>query len=374
MNEQSFTSRRFHFVIDAFDCDVSLISNKLLLVELLLEVTKLLDMKVLKGPEIAEGIPENPGLSAFAIIDFSHISIHTFTNSKEFCLDIFSCKTFDYKKLEKYIKRTFALKNKQMYKSIVRYNQFNIERDDRICSVQDYLDEYYSRLSKENIEILDWYHDTYSQISEKDSLLDVGDYPTVYQLCSAASKVKKITYINKSQKNLDVFKEHVKSGFGYWDKFIEYSLGAEGGKNVSAQEISSRKKEVANKVDKCILADISKKFIRLVNKFDIVQSDFSLEGSTDDISEYKRMLKNVYSYLKPGGIFLMVAIEGAVVYKVGKKYFPAIYLDKELLEKYLSEAGFEIKEMKKVHSDNPDSSKYHGFLFVKAVKINKMLN
>lgn len=174
MSKQSFTSRRFHFIIDAFGCDLDLISNKSFLKELVKQITALLDMKILKGPVIADGISENPGLSVFAIIDFSHISIHTFTNSKEFCLDIFSCKSFDYKKLEKFIKHTFKLKNKQVYKSIVRYDQLNIERDKKVFSPSQYLNEYYKDLSKENIALLDWYKDIYSEIDKKDTLLEVG--------------------------------------------------------------------------------------------------------------------------------------------------------------------------------------------------------
>ena len=66
----------------------------------------------------------------------------------------------------------------------------------------------------------------------------------------------------------------------------------------------------------------------------------------------------------------MATLEGAMAYKVGKKYFPAIYLDKELMKKYLLEAGFKVEKIKKVFSENSDSSKYHGLLFIKAVKKN----
>ena len=370
MNEQSFTSRRFHFIVDAFDCDVSLLSNQVFLEKLVRQIAKLLDMKILKGPEVAVGIPENPGLSAFAIIDFSHISIHTFTNSKEFCLDIFSCKAFDYKKLEKFVKHTFGLTDKQIYKSIVRYDQLNIERGEEIFSSKQYLDEYYNKLNKENIALLDWYKTIYSEMGKKDALLEIGRVPIIHQLISASDKVKNITFTNYSQKNLDELAGWAKNNSSFWDKFIEYSLKIELGKNITKKEIGTRKEDISNKLKKFILLDVSQKSDRLVNKFDIVQSNFCLESSTDDISEYKRMLKNAFCYLKPGGTFLMATLEGAMAYKVGKKYFPAIYLDKELMKKYLLEAGFKVEKIKKVFSENSDSSKYHGLLFIKAVKKN----
>jgi hypothetical protein len=46
-----------------------------------------------------------------------------------------------------------------------------------------------------------------------------------------------------------------------------------------------------------------------------------------------------------------------------------LILDKELIKEYLKEAGFKIEVMEKVNSENSDSSKYHGFLFIKAIKM-----
>ena len=119
----SFKSKRFHIIIDAFDCDVTLLRDEAFLINLEQEITRMLEMQILKGPVPAVGFPEYPGLSVFSIIDFSHISIHTFTDTKEFYLDIFSCKPFDYSKLEVFIKKTFRLSDDQIFKTIVRYDK-----------------------------------------------------------------------------------------------------------------------------------------------------------------------------------------------------------------------------------------------------------
>ncbi len=123
MNKASYISRRFHFVLDAFDCNMALLENKAFLVKLVKDIAKLIDMKILKGPVLAKGVPANPGYTIFTIVDFSHISIHTFTKSNEFCLDVFSCKSFSYKKLEKFIKQTFKLTDKKILKCIVKYDR-----------------------------------------------------------------------------------------------------------------------------------------------------------------------------------------------------------------------------------------------------------
>ena len=77
--------------------------------EVIKDIAKLCGMKVLHGPVIVEGGQKNPGLTAFAVIDLSHISIHTFPESGEIYIDIFSCKEFDCKAIEHYVKKGFNI-------------------------------------------------------------------------------------------------------------------------------------------------------------------------------------------------------------------------------------------------------------------------
>lgn len=216
------------------------------------------------------------------------------------------------------------------------------------------------------MQLLDWYREVHSKMPPKKTLLEMGGGPTIYQLISAAPKVGEIIFTDYSQNNLDIVRNWRNKKHSFWDKYIEHSLKTD--KDISKRDIFARKKEIADKIKKLVLLDAGKTDNYLINQFDIVQSSFCLESSTDDISEYKRMLKNVFYYLKPQGIFLMTALEGAIAYKVGKKYFPAIYLDKELAKEYLTEADFKIEKMEKVNSENSDNSKYHGFLLIKAEK------
>jgi S-adenosylmethionine decarboxylase len=86
---------RYHIVIDLKDISDERLNDSLGLERFLKELPGKIDMKILKGPEVIVGVPENPGITGFVIIDFSHISVHTFTNSKEALVDIFSCKAYD---------------------------------------------------------------------------------------------------------------------------------------------------------------------------------------------------------------------------------------------------------------------------------------
>lgn len=89
---------RFHIIIDVEKVDNSILVDESGLKNFLVDLTGKIDMHVLFGPAVVSGIPENPGLSGFVIIDFSHISCHTFTSASEAQVDIFSCKAYDQAK------------------------------------------------------------------------------------------------------------------------------------------------------------------------------------------------------------------------------------------------------------------------------------
>lgn len=366
----SHTSRRFHIVVDAFDCDSELLSNAEAIKDLLIKLADLAEMHILKGPVVAEGISENPGITAFAIIDFSHISIHTFTSSNEFCLDLFSCKRFNYNKVTRYIKSFFKLDDSKMHTSLVRYEQIPVERISELFDPSEYLNEYYAKLSSENQALLSWYHKTYSELAlpKKAHLLEVGGGPTLYQLISAALKVESITFTDYLPENLQEitkWRNADNSAFD-WSRYIQFVLNQED----EAEEITIRSELIRNKIESIKILDLNEMDDDLLGKFDIVQSNFCPESATDDVTEYKNMLHNLGLYLKPGATLLMLALEGAIVYKSGDKYFPAIYLDEALLEHYLREAGFEVELMHKIMAEDPSVSKYHGLLCVKAIKSN----
>lgn len=86
---------RYHIIIHANNVDNDSLTDKEGLTTFLNELPGKIGMNVLHPPVVVEGIPENPGLSGFVIIDFSHISIHTFTQHRQALVDIFSCKPYD---------------------------------------------------------------------------------------------------------------------------------------------------------------------------------------------------------------------------------------------------------------------------------------
>lgn len=91
-------TKRYHVIIDVGRVEGKILNDKRGLKTFLKTLPGIIDMHLLTQPVVVSGIPENPGLSGFVIIDYSHISIHTFTNHNEALVDIFSCKPFQQEK------------------------------------------------------------------------------------------------------------------------------------------------------------------------------------------------------------------------------------------------------------------------------------
>ena len=75
----------------------------------LIKLVELLDMKLIKtfphNPAVAHYKGENPGVTACALITTSHIVLHTWDETLDFQLDVYSCKEYSPKEVEKHCKK-----------------------------------------------------------------------------------------------------------------------------------------------------------------------------------------------------------------------------------------------------------------------------
>jgi S-adenosylmethionine/arginine decarboxylase-like enzyme len=72
--------------------------------EVMNDLPTIIGMKILAGPIIVEGAPENPGWTGIAVIEKSHIAIHTFEEGRKASFDIYSCETFEKDLVIDYLK------------------------------------------------------------------------------------------------------------------------------------------------------------------------------------------------------------------------------------------------------------------------------
>ena len=115
-------TKTYHIIFDAFGIAKSLLNSEKFVFQLLMDMPGIVGMRVLSGPNVVRDYDKgHEGVTGFAIIDFSHISVHTFVDTQEAFVDIFSCKKFDYKKARSYLYKTFKVKPKQVETLEVKY-------------------------------------------------------------------------------------------------------------------------------------------------------------------------------------------------------------------------------------------------------------
>jgi len=114
-------TQRFHYIFDAWGLNPRFLNDKKLVISLLKDAAEICKMRIISGPHVVQGMDYNPGISGFCIIDFSHISIHTFSNPGEVCVDIFSCKPFNPEEVKGYLLKKLGVSQKNLQFFQVHY-------------------------------------------------------------------------------------------------------------------------------------------------------------------------------------------------------------------------------------------------------------
>ncbi len=114
-------TKRYHWIFDAENIPNDVGTNTVLVEKALRDIAGLCGMTIVGGPLVLKGVPENPGVTGICVVDFSHISIHTFSNPGEACIDVFSCKPFDPELIHDYLKKTFQVTDEDAVYVEVKY-------------------------------------------------------------------------------------------------------------------------------------------------------------------------------------------------------------------------------------------------------------
>lgn len=111
-----------HLMIDAYQCDERVLSDVKALYNFLDKTPEKVDMKKMTKPYLVttpgNGGHDPGGWSGFVIIEESHISVHTFVKRKFVTIDLYSCKTFDTKKVINEVKKVFKTKDLEVYEQV----------------------------------------------------------------------------------------------------------------------------------------------------------------------------------------------------------------------------------------------------------------
>lgn len=239
---------------------------------------------------------------------------------------------------------------------------------------RSYLIEYYDHIGQENDRLLSFLSKAYKHIPEGAKVLDIGTGPTAYQLIAASEKVREIycsEFLESNILELNNWLENKPNAFD-WHKFTNKILELETeSEQISDSEIEKREKLTRANVKKVLRIDIKKQIPDfLKGRFDVLSVQFVPESITNNRKEYLKVIRNIFSALKPGGFLILSAIKKASSYKVGDSYFPAVNVDENQLLSDLMFENFEKDsiDIQTVNAENRELQKYSGLIFVLAKK------
>lgn len=101
---------------------------------------------------------------------------------------------------------------------------------------------------------------------------------------------------------------------------------------------------------------------------DIISSHFLVESATGDYEQWKKGVAHLVDFLPQGGCFIMTAIRNASWYKVGTERVPAVPIDEQIIEKFLTEHGIVVEDTWVLLGSDKENHGYDGMVFVFARK------
>lgn len=113
-----------HLLFDAYGVDKSKLQDRQAIRRLLADLPKKFRMRILGKPAVLKISSDNKkykewGLSGFAVLLESHISVHTWPSEGYVAMDVYSCKNFREKEVVEHLKYFWEAK-KYVIKVVIR--------------------------------------------------------------------------------------------------------------------------------------------------------------------------------------------------------------------------------------------------------------
>ncbi|CAI5795390.1 nicotinamide N-methyltransferase-like [Podarcis lilfordi] len=216
---------------------------------------------------------------------------------------------------------------------------------------KDYLKMYYSFSKEDGTQenraltfYLQKFHKTFTVDGVKgDTLIDIGSGPTIYQFLSSCGSFREIIATDYTDQNREEIKRWLKKdpeAFD-WSQVLKYVCELEGDREKWVEK-GEKVRSTIRRVLKCDVTQVNPLAPLVVAQASCVTSTFCLDSACKDVTTYLAALKNVGSLVKPGGHLVLLVALGASFYMVGQHPFFCLYLEKETVDRAVTEAGFDI--------------------------------
>lgn len=246
---------------------------------------------------------------------------------------------------------------------------------------RDYLSEYLSHIGPETYNLLRFYVEAYKDVKISSVLLEFGGGPTIYQLIAASKYIREIHFSDYLQSNIaevEDWKNQKQNAYN-WSSYFRTTLELEGETGVTIEKVQERESLLRKKMTKFLHCDAFKEnplgSQDYEGYYDILSMNFVADSITDNLEDWRKVVKNICSLMKKDGILMMAALKGAHYWHVGNRKFPAVFLTEQDVRQFVVELGFHQESivMQMIDADELDENGegiqgYQGFICIKASK------
>ncbi|XP_040282728.1 nicotinamide N-methyltransferase-like [Bufo bufo] len=214
-----------------------------------------------------------------------------------------------------------------------------------------YLDRFYSmdpetpEIYKDLKFLLTFHSDVFSSGHVKGhSLIEIGAGPCILFALSACEVFEKIYLTDYLQGNLDEIKKWLNSendAFD-WSPYLKFVCDLENNGSIpSGKEEKIRRMVSLMKSDVTMNNPLHPSSLPLT---DCVMVTSCLSSACKTFADFKIVVKNVVSLLKPGGHLILSDYLGASYYWVGEAKLPLLAIDEHVVREAVVESGCKIEE------------------------------
>ncbi|NWU66672.1 NNMT methyltransferase, partial [Pterocles burchelli] len=177
-----------------------------------------------------------------------------------------------------------------------------------------------------------------------DTLIDVGCGPTIYQLLSACERFQEITALDYTDQNRRELEKWLKNEAGAfdWRPVVKYVCELEG----DSEKWAEKEEKLRQRVKRVLKCDVTKANpaapVSLLPA-DGVVSAFCLEAACKDLAAFRSALRNIGTFVKPGGHLVMLVTLQGTFYAFNKEVFSCLYLERNAVLEAVEGAGFDVK-------------------------------
>ncbi|OCT72541.1 indolethylamine N-methyltransferase [Xenopus laevis] len=202
-------------------------------------------------------------------------------------------------------------------------------------------------------------HETFTERGVKgETLIDIGQGPTIYQDLSACESFKEIIGAEYTDCNREYYEKTLRNepGIFDWTTAIQAVCDLEG-KGTTVEEKREKLKKTVTKIIKCDINKSNPVEPLVLPRVDCVMTIWCLECASD-LDSFCNALKNISSLLKVGGHLIIAEILNCTYFLLGGTRFSCVTLTEEFMRNAITDAGFSIIDLE-VLVRKPDKMHYN---------------